>query len=298
MAGAAGVTSPARPPSERDSMTAEPFDLAHWLQDLSTRAWEDQRRAAERYSELVQRMASGELDAQALRDETMRFASEEYGRYAGEMAQLSLSYYAALLDLSRAYANRFFDQMLPSGAPEVRARNGQAARAEPRQVSLELRGPVGGEATAGFVIENKRDAPADIAFVVSDCVDLASGSAFRAPLLVQPPWLTLGPQAEAEVRLQLPLPPELFVPGRQYRAKVAVHGYEELELIVTIGVEAAVEPATRVTAVATPAAVSQPEPMAKKGAGSKRSAAKGAARKGAKATRRRKPKDGPEGEAA
>jgi hypothetical protein len=279
-------------------MTAEPFDLAHWLQDLSTRAWEDQRRAAERYSELVQRMASGELDAQALRDETMRFASEEFGRYAGELAQLSLSYYSALLELSRAYANRFFDQMLPGGPPPARARNGQAARAEPRQVSLELRGPVGGEATAAFVIENKRDAPADIAFDISDCVDLAGGSAFRAPLQVQPPWLTLGPQAEAQVRLQLPLLPELFAAGRQYRAKVVVHGYDELELIVTIGVEAAVEAATRVTAVATPAAVSEREPMAKKRAGSKRSAAKGTTGKATKRAGGRKPKGGPEGESS
>jgi hypothetical protein len=272
-------------------MSADPADFPKWLQDLAERYWTGQRDAAERYSDLLQRLAAGELDANQLRDDYTRFATEESARYARDLAQVSLSYYSALLDLGRAYSQRFFDALLEGGASSPSARNGHAARAEPRQVLLELRGVVGQDAVAAFVIENRRDAPADISFRLFDFADMAGGHPFAAPLQVQPQWLTLGPEDEAEIRLRLPLLPELFTAGRQYQGRVAVQGYDALELILRVAVDAAPEPATRVAAVATaaeppapPAAEPPPPAIAKK------RPTKRAARQGQKKTTLPKPR--------
>jgi hypothetical protein len=109
---------------------------------------------------------------------------------------------------------------------------------------------------------------------------------------VQPQWLTLPPQEEAEIRLRLPLLPELFAPSRQYHGKVLVQGYDELELILSITVDAAPEPATRVAAVVSPAAApaSEPAPEPPPPVAAKKRAAKRASRQGTKTARPRKPR--------
>lgn len=238
-------------------MTGDQLDLTKWLQQLTTHAWADQTRRVEWYTDVMQRVARGELDAEHVRDEFMRFAGEETVSYARDVAQLGLHYYASLLDLGRSYNDRFYDRVFRT-RPEQGGPRGSKQDTGPRQVTMDLRGEVGGEATAAFVIENKRNATAEISFIVSDFVDMTSGSAFRPPLELQPPWLTLDPHEEAEVRLRLALLDELFTPGRQYRTHVVVSGHDDLELIINVSVEPTAEPATRVSVVASPK-VSTPE---------------------------------------
>jgi hypothetical protein len=205
----------------------------------------------------MQRVARGELSEQQVREEFLRFAAEAGTRYATDLAQLSVSYYTALLDLGRVYNERFYDQVLPGHSYPTPPANEPAARA-PRQVELPLRGPLGHEAAAGFVIENKHSTPADITFVFMDFVEAASGRRFRPLLQLQPAQLTLGPDEEAEIRLRVPLVPDQFAAGHHYHSKIAVHGYDALELVLNLTVDPAPEPATRVAAVqssttATPA---------------------------------------------
>ena len=242
-------------------MTTTPFDFARWLQDLTARSVADQQRAAERYTELMQRVARGELSEQQVREEFLRFSGEASTRYASDLAQLSLSYYTALLDLGRAYNERFYDHVLRGHPHPTQSEYGPTASPR-RQVQLDLRGILGQEATAGFVIENKHSAPAEISFVFSDFVDVAGGRPFRPLLQLDPASLTLGPDAEAEVRLRLPLVPEQFAAGHQYRTKIVVHGYDELVLVLSVKVDTAPEPATHVATVVTPQAPPAAEPPA------------------------------------
>ena len=215
-------------------MSGEPPDFYKWIQDLTARSVADQTRVLQRYNELMQRVMRGDLNDPQLREEYSRFARDESARYASDLAQLSLSYYSALLELGRNYSDRFFDQMLHSRRPQPTDGDRGEAAVKPRQVMLELHGAAGQEAAAAFVIENKHSAPAEISFVVSEFVDAAGGSPFPAPLQLQPAQLSLGPQAEAEVKLRLPLLRELFEPGHHYRATVVVRGYDELELILSV----------------------------------------------------------------
>ncbi len=241
-------------------MSREPPDFYRWIQDLTARSVADQTRALQRYNELMQRVLRGELNDPQLREEYTRFAQEESARYASDLAQLSLNYYGALLELGRSYSDRFFDQMLHNREPRAAAGDGAAAAVTPRQVTLELRGTAGQEAAAAFVIENKRDAPAEITFLASEFVDTAGGQPFRAPLQIQPVQLSLEPHGEAEVRLRLPLLRELFSPGHQYQATVVVRGYDELELILSVRVNPGDEPPPQASPLgASPAAGAEAE---------------------------------------
>jgi hypothetical protein len=226
-------------------MSSEQPDFYKWIQDLTTRSVADQARALQRYNELMQRMLRGDMNDPQLREESARFAREESTRYASDLTQLSLSYYSALLELGRNYSDRFFDQMLYGRAPNAPAGDSAEASSKPRQVTLELQGAAGQEAAAAFVIENKRNTPAEISFLVSEFVDAAGGSPFRAPLELQPAQISLGPLEEAEVKIRLPLLGEMFLPGHQYLATVVVHGYDELELVLRVRLkpaEAAAQP--------------------------------------------------------
>jgi hypothetical protein len=231
-------------------MTSTPFDYARWLQDLTARSLADQQRAAERYTDLMQRVAHGELSEPEVREAYLSFASEAGARYASDLAQLTLGYYTALLDLGRAYNEHFYERVLRGQPHPAQAGNGQAA-SPPRQVQLDLRGAVGQEAVAGFVIENTHSHRAEISFLFSDFVDVASGRPFRPLLQLQPAQLSLGPDEEAEVRLRLPLASDQFAAGRQYRSKIVVHGYDALELLLNVMVDPASEPATRIAVAHT-----------------------------------------------
>jgi hypothetical protein len=210
-----------------------PQDIGQWIQELTTRSVAEQIRSLQRYTELVQRVARGELDEQAVREEYMRFAREETTRYTRNLATLSLSYYNALIDLSRAYNERFFDQVLSgvsNDAPSER-------RVPPQQVALALHGPVGQELMTSFVVENKRTEAAEISFVVSEFRGPGGTAPFRPPLHLRPPRFVLGPREERQVELRLPLLSEMFVPGQEYSATVVVRGYDDLELLLSVAVE-------------------------------------------------------------
>jgi hypothetical protein len=224
-------------------MTSQQADFYKWMQDLTARSVSEQTRAFQRYNDLMQRMLRGELNDPQVREDYLRFVREETTRYANDLAQLSLSYYSALLELGRNYNDRFFEQVLHRREPETHAGHGGEAANKPRQVMLDLRGAAGQEIAASFLIENKYATQAEISFVVSDCVDMAGGSPFRPPLQLVPTQFSLGPHEEAGVTIRLPLVRELFIPGHQYLVTVVVRGYDQLELIIRVAVDPAAETA-------------------------------------------------------
>jgi hypothetical protein len=200
-----------------------PSDAGSSIRDLSAGLARDQLRSADRFSELLRRMASRQLDTTAVGQEAVRFAGEAAGEYVRSRLALSVGYRLALLDLGRQYGDRLLDRLLRS------AERADADVAEQQRAEITLTGPLGGEASAPFAIENVQQRPESIYFIVSEFTDTAGQAPFRPPLRLEPLQLTLAPGEEALVTLHLPLLPELFVPGRLYRAKVVVRGHD-LEL--------------------------------------------------------------------
>lgn len=197
-----------------------PSDASSSIRDLSATLAREQLRTADRFSELLRQMASRQVDTTTVVQEAGRFARESAGEYARNRLALSFGYRLALLDLSRQFGDRLLDRLLRS------AEQADAAVAEQQRAEIALTGPLGAEASAPFAIENVQRHPEKISFVVSEFTDTAGQAPFRPPLRLEPPQLTLAPGEEAVVTLHLPLLPELFVPGRLYRAKVLVSGHD------------------------------------------------------------------------
>lgn len=207
-------------------------NIAKWIQDLTRRSVEEQIRSMQRYTEMIQRVSSGELDESSVREEYMRFARQESLQYARQLTSLSLRYYNDLVDIYRAYNDHFFRLVFGGG-------NGETPQAEqpaptPRRVEMSLHAPLGQVAQGSFVLENKRPEGAEISFLVSEFAERGSEASFRPPLHIQPPRFQLEPNQEVVVSLSLGLLPQLFKPGVVYRATIVVRGYDDLELVLKV----------------------------------------------------------------
>jgi hypothetical protein len=219
-------------------MSDEAQEIGKWIQELVTRAVREQVHTTQRYGELLQRVARGEIDSKTLRTQSVRFAREETTRFARSLATLSISYFNTLLELSRTHNERFIEQVLGAA---TQAEKEQAAPAAVRQVRVELRAPLGQEATGAFVIENGRTTAVEMSFLVSE-FSAAGAAPFRPPLQIEPPRLTLEPGEEQIITLKLLLLPELFEPHKPYSARIAVSGGEAMQVLLTVWAEAPAKP--------------------------------------------------------
>lgn len=205
-------------------------DLGGWLRQLTTRAVEDQLHALQRYGELLRRVASGELDERMVGAETLRFLREEGVRYARGVANLSVEYQHALLDLDRARTDEYFSLVLDEiDEPEP---------SPPRRVELPLRGRLTEEVAAAFTIENTTAQPSDVIVDASD-VTGPDGEMFRVPVAITPDRFPLEAGAKQQVRFRLPLTPEVFAVDRRYRFTLGVHGPDDLEVLVHLTIDEA-----------------------------------------------------------
>jgi len=220
---------------------AQPYpDYAEFtraLEELTARSVADQVHAAQRFRELLQRVAAGEVDVVTLRGEYDRLLAEQAAQLGRDLTALGVRYYESMLDLNRAYVERLFDS-LSDAAQRRESEEPVPARPEPARVDLALRGRAGETVETGFVVENKRDEPSDVAFLLSDFVG-DGGEPFRAALTLEPPRLRLEPRREQTVMLRLELEPERFRPGGHYTAQVLVRGTDELELRLLVDVDEA-----------------------------------------------------------
>jgi hypothetical protein len=229
---------------------SDPARFADLLQELTARSIADQVRTTQRYRDLLQRIAAGEVDAAALRVEHDRLVAANQAELARDLSTLLVRYYEAILDLNRNYVDRLFEQLgqvaqarSPNGEPDAATAQAPTPEPAPLAVELVLTGFPGGVAESGFVIENKREEPAEIVFLVSDFTS-PDGEPFRPELEIAPPRFQLPPQSEGRVALRLHLDPEHFESGRRYRGEVLVRGGEELELQIAVDVQDATEQAT------------------------------------------------------
>lgn len=214
-------------------MSQESEDISKWIQELVTRSSRQQAQAIQRLGSLVQRMASGELDQNRVRDEYTHFVQDESTRFVEDLTRLGLSFQTALLELNRKYSERFFDQVLGSSAAPSQPNGQPAAR---KQVTLALSGSPGDELARKFMIENKRDEAEMVTFLVSEFSADQGGEAFRPPLQLEPARLSLSPGEEKAVTLRLPLLPEFFSPGETYRAEIIARGHREVTLLLSVSV--------------------------------------------------------------
>jgi hypothetical protein len=201
-------------------------DVATSIRNLLTKLAEEQRRSADLTDQLGRHLARSQPDLSVVSHELQAFIRESAGEYTRSLLDLRNDYNKARNQLSRQYIDRLANRLMRAAAGAGGSPTVSGQRAE-----IALTGPVGGQATAPFLIKNDLAQPEEITFIVSEFSDLTGQPPFRPPLRLDPPQLPLNPGEERVVTLYLQLLPELFVPERLYRAIITVHG-RDLELLV------------------------------------------------------------------
>jgi hypothetical protein len=217
-------------------MTGHSQEIARRIQDLTVRFGAEAMRSLQRYNELLQRLAGGELDDAAARDVYIRFMRDETERYIRGVADVSVGYYDALLDLAAVYSPPFFEQAARTPQP-------QRQPSSPIRGVIALRGSPGHTAVASFRVENTGTAAEEVEFFVSEFSGPHGTTPFRPPLRLHPPRFALGPRESQMVSVRLPLVAGLFLPNSRYSATLTVRKRDPFDLTVEVVTDAPSEAA-------------------------------------------------------
>lgn len=208
-------------------MTAHPQEIATRIQDLTVRFGAEVMRSLQRYNELLQRVAGGELDEAAMGEAYVRFMRDESERYFRGVAEASAGYYDALLELAGIYNPPFFEHAF-------RRQQRQPEQASPHQGVIELGGSLGEEAASTFRIVNTSHDSDEVAFAVSEFSGPPGTVPFRPPLRLQPARFVLKRFESQLVSVRLPLVDGLFVPDQRYTATLTVRKREAFDLAIVV----------------------------------------------------------------
>ena len=98
---------------------------------------------------------------------------------------------------------------------------------------MSLHAKVGETATGSISLRNREGSEIEISFLVSAFTS-SDGEVIRPEITVRPERFWLGALEERVVVLEVALEPDLFPPGKLFRGAVAVRGYDNLELTLTV----------------------------------------------------------------
>jgi hypothetical protein len=209
-------------------MTDRPERIGARLQDLTIHVGAEVMRSLQRYNELLQRLAGGDLDDTVAREACVLFMREETERYFRGLAEVSTGYYDALLQLASIYNPPFFEQAIRQ------AQRSTPAPSQPPAGVIELRGSLGDEAVNSFIVTNTSGRTEDVTFVVSEFNGPPGTVPFRPPLRLRPPSFALAPSESQLVRVSLPLVAGLFVPNQRYRAVLTLRKRDPFDLTINV----------------------------------------------------------------
>jgi hypothetical protein len=165
---------------------------------------------------------------QAYGDLLTRVVPEGWPR---RLADLNVRYYEELLKGTQSLTDEWLDAV--ERAMPTRPGDGTPRAEGPRRVPMSLHARVGETAKGSISLQNKERAETEISFLASDLTS-SDGQSIRPSITVLPDRFSLGPLEERVVVIEVALEPDLFPPGKQFRGAVAVRGYDNLELSLTV----------------------------------------------------------------
>ena len=197
---------------------AKPADnrtLGDITADLARR-WATQRlTAVQAYGRILSDYGAGRSSSAAAAGAYARLVAEEGVRYPADALTLATDFATALVRKAGA--------TIETGAPTV----------SPIQ-DLEMSGPLGGTASAEFLLKNPHDQPAPLSFVTSNFTGTMGDTA--ATVAIKPAKFTLPPGAEKLIKVSATIDPKAFKAGGSYTANVAVTGFDDMVLRVRLTV--------------------------------------------------------------
>jgi hypothetical protein len=189
------------------------------LGDISAdlaRRWATQRLSAvQAYGRILADYGAGRSSSAAAAGAYARLVAEEGVRYPADALTLATDFATALVRKAGA--------TIETGTPTV----------SPIQ-DLEMSGPLGGTASAEFLLKNPHDQPAPLSFVTSNFTGTTGDTA--ATVAIKPAKFTLAAGAEKLIKVMATIDPKAFKAGGSYTANVAVTGFDDLVLRVRLTV--------------------------------------------------------------
>jgi hypothetical protein len=191
--------------------TDESFDAANDLREWRELAKKAQWDSLEAYGDLLTRVVPD--------------------GWPRRLADLNVRYYEELLKGTQSLTDEWLDaveRVMPTRSSD------RATRAEgPRRIPMSLHARVGETAKGAISLQNRERAETEISFLASDLTS-SDGTSIRPSVTVLPDRFSLGPLEERVVVIEVALEPDLFPPGKLFRGAVAVRGYDNLELSLTV----------------------------------------------------------------
>jgi hypothetical protein len=149
------------------------------------------------------------------------------------LADLNVRYYEQLLKETQSLTDQWLDAVERVRPTRPSDRTTRPEADGPRQVPMSLHAKVGEVAKGSISLRNKERVETEISFLASDFTS-SDGQSIRPTITVLPDRFWLGPMEERVVVIEVALEPELFPPAKQFRGSVAVRGYDNLELSLTV----------------------------------------------------------------
>lgn len=206
----------------------QPQEIGKRINDLTVRLGAEMMRSLQRYHEMVQRVASGELDDEAARDAYLRCVRDETERYFLTAAQVTTGYYDAFLELASLYNPPFFERA------STQQRTTPKTYSRVNRGVIALRGTIGNEAIAAFSVDGTDRDIEEVAFVVSEFSGPPGTERFRPPLQLHPPRFALRRLDSQLVSVGLPLIGDLFVANQRYTATLTVQKRDAYDLTIEV----------------------------------------------------------------
>lgn len=194
-----------------DERVNAPYDSSEWRELTKKAQWDSLH-------------AYGDLLARAVPD-----------GWARRLVDLNVRYYEELLKGSQALSDQWFDEVERVAPAWPRGRDEHAERPErpKRVVPMSLHASVGKTAQGSITLRNQERTETQISFLVSDFTS-SDGESMRPAIAVVPERFELAPLEERVVVIEVQLEPDIFLPGKVFRGAVAVRGYDNLELSLSV----------------------------------------------------------------
>lgn len=225
--------------------------LRRLIQGLSRGVLEGHVKNLRDHNGLRQLVASGAIDQREVNEAYRSYAREVSGEYGRRITDLSVRYYAELLELSNEYSRQFYDRVTNGAAATP-----VAARAPLAPLPLEMYGHLGGRAVATFELSNEQPATAAVSFLVSPLRG-PGADVFRPIVMIEPAQFQLSSGAVETVTISIALEPAMFAVGHVYSGTVEVLGFPEVSLTLTVW---AADPPVAAAAAPPPASSGAPPP--------------------------------------
>jgi hypothetical protein len=230
------LVPPADPPPPPPSPSS--IDLANWFQALASYAAQQSARSMARQQQLVDRVATGEISSERVREQGRRFLDLHAPAFLGDVMTLGLAFVGGLQRSSAALADGLYDRVLGT--------EGVEPVVEP-PICLDLHARTGEAASACIVVENSRLDAADVQCRVSDFARRSGDNRFRADVQISPERFRLAPGEQRDVSITVTIDPIHFAVGVDHVATMLISGAGERDLVVQLIARADVGAVTPVT---------------------------------------------------